>query len=83
MHLAEVEFDRNWRFTPYVSVLENLKGSVDADPSVGIDVSTRMTPSITAALALNPDFGQIEADDETIESRATAFRLLAESGYAS
>ncbi len=71
MHLAEVTFDRNWQFTPYVSALANFNGDVDFDPSGGIDVSTRLTPSITTALTLNPDFGQIEADDETIELRDT------------
>ncbi len=71
MNLEEVEFDRNWQFTPYVSGLTHLDGNVDLDPSIGIDISTRLTPAITAALALNPDFGQIEADDETIELRDT------------
>lgn len=71
MNLKEAEFDRNWEFTPYVSGRADFDGKVDVEPSTGIDVGARLTPAITAALTINPDFGQIEADDDTIELRDT------------
>ncbi|MCB1126637.1 MAG: carbohydrate binding family 9 domain-containing protein [Verrucomicrobiae bacterium] len=71
MNLAEAEFDRNWEVTPYVSGRADFNGETEYEPSAGIDVSTRITPAITAALTINPDFGQIEADDDTIELRDT------------
>lgn len=71
MELAEAEFDRNWEVTPYVSGRADFNGKTEFEPSTGIDVSTRITPAITAALTINPDFGQIEADDDTIELRDT------------
>ena len=71
VNLAGAPFDRNWEFTPYVSVLAAFDGQTKVEPSVGLDVGTRLTPAITAALTLNPDYGQIEADADTIELRDT------------
>lgn len=71
LDLAGTPFDRNWEFTPYVSTRADFDGEVKTEPNAGIDVSTRLSPTITAALTINPDFGQIEADDDTIELRDT------------
>ncbi len=71
LDLAESVFDRNWEVTPYASVRTDFNGDVDTFLQAGIDVSARLTPSITAALTLNPDFGQVEADTDTIELRDT------------
>lgn len=71
MNLAGTEFDRNWEVTPYVSGRADFNGTTEFEPSTGLDVGTRITPAITAALTINPDFGQIEADDDTIELRDT------------
>ncbi|MFO1500915.1 MAG: DUF5916 domain-containing protein [Verrucomicrobiota bacterium] len=77
LDLAETPFDRNWEVTPYLSARTDFDHDVDTLFRSGADVSFRVTPSITAALTLRPDFGQVEADDDTIELRDTE-RFLAE-----
>jgi len=71
LDLAGTVFDRNWEFTPYVSTRTDFNGDVDTFFSAGIDIGARLTPSISAAVTINPDFGQVEADDDTIELRDT------------
>lgn len=77
MELADSVFDRNWEISPYVSSQVGISGESDVDAEVGLDVGVRLTPSITSSWAINPDFGQVEADAETIELRDTE-RLLPE-----
>ena len=71
LDLADTQFSRNWEFTPYVSARTDFNGDTDTFFKTGIDASFRLTPSITTAWTLNPDFGQVEADDDTIELRDT------------
>jgi len=70
--LADSKFDRQWEVTPYVSGRYDFGSGVsDWTFKAGGDVGFRLTPSITTALTLNPDYGQVEADDATIELRDT------------
>ncbi len=69
--LADTVFDRNWEITPYTSVRVDFNGDTDVVLKAGLDVSFRLTPAVTTAWTLNPDFGHIEADDDTIELRDT------------
>ena len=39
--------------------------------STGVDVALRLNPQVTSAFTINPDFGQVEADPDTIELRDT------------
>jgi hypothetical protein len=71
LDLADSEFDRNWEITPYASVRTDFNGDTHTFFQAGLDVGFRLTPSITTALTLNPDFGQVEADADTIELRDT------------
>lgn len=71
LDLASTQFDRNWEFTPYVSSRVDFNGETDLFVQSGLDISFRLTPSITTAWAINPDFGHVEADDDTIELRDT------------
>ncbi|MEW6235237.1 MAG: DUF5916 domain-containing protein [Candidatus Omnitrophota bacterium] len=71
LDLADSEFDRNWEITPYISSRLDYNSDTDAFFQTGVDVGFRLTPSITTAWTLNPDFGQVEADDDTIELRDT------------
>lgn len=71
LDLAGSLFDRNWEVTPYVSSRTDFGHDIDTTFRTGADVSFRLTPSITTALTLRPDFGQVEADDDTIELRDT------------
>jgi hypothetical protein len=77
LDLADTEFDRNWEVTPYTSVRTDFNGDTDTFVKAGLDFSFRLTPSITTAWTLFPDFGQVEADDDTIELRDTE-RFLSE-----
>lgn len=69
--LSGTRFTRNWEVTPYVSTRTDFNHEINTTFRAGADVSFRLTPSVTTALALRPDFGQIEADDDTIELRDT------------
>ncbi|MFH1737638.1 MAG: DUF5916 domain-containing protein [bacterium] len=78
LDLADTRFDRNWEFEPYVSSRYDFgNGEEDTIAETGIDFGVRLTPSITTAWTLNPDFGEVEADPDTIELRDTE-RFLAE-----
>jgi hypothetical protein len=70
--LADSKFDRQWEVTPYASARYDFgNGEHDWTFKGGGDIGFRLTPSITTALTLNPDYGQVEADDATIELRDT------------
>ena len=71
LDLADTEFDRSLEIAPYVSGRADFSGNTDSTFEGGIDTSFRLTPSIITALTLNPDFGQVEADADTIELRDT------------
>ena len=71
LELADSTFDRNWEITPYVSARVDFNGTTEFVPRGGVDVGFRLTPAITTAWTIYPDFGQVEADDDTIELRDT------------
>jgi len=77
LDLADSQFDRNMEFTPYVSSRVDYNGETHTTAQTGADVSFRLTPSVITAWTLNPDFGQVEADSDTIELRDTE-RFLTE-----
>ncbi len=70
LDLAHVEIDHKPAVETYVS------GTYDIDEgsgefSTGADVSLRLSSELTSAFTLNPDYGQVEADPDTIELRDT------------
>ncbi|MHC4289606.1 MAG: carbohydrate binding family 9 domain-containing protein [Planctomycetota bacterium] len=71
LNLSDTVFDRNREITPYTSFQADYNGDTDTSWQAGADVSFRLTPSVSTALTFNPDFGQIEADADTIELRDT------------
>lgn len=71
MELADSTFDRNWEVTPYASARVDFDGDTEVVPRGGVDFSFRLTPAITTAWTVYPDFGQVESDDDTIELRDT------------
>ena len=77
LDLADADFDRNLEITPYVSSAVDFNHNTSSIFQAGVDTSFRLTPSITTSWTLNPDFGQVEADDDTIELRDTE-RFLTE-----
>jgi hypothetical protein len=66
-HLADTRFERNLELSPYISSRADISGDGDTSFEAGLDASFRLSPSLIAALTLNPDFGQVEADADTIE----------------
>lgn len=72
LNLGSSKFDRQWEVTPYASARYDFGGGdSDLKFQTGIDLGFRLTPSATTALTINPDYGQVEADDATIELRDT------------
>ncbi|MBD3268294.1 hypothetical protein GF373_16635 [bacterium] len=69
--LSDAYFDRNWEVAPYVSSQYDFNGEEDMLWQTGVDTHFRLTPTIITAWTINPDFGQVEADDDTIELRDT------------
>lgn len=71
LDLAATKFQRDWEVTPYVSTRVDFNGDTDTLVRAGLDASVRLTPAIRSSWALHPDFGQVEADEDTIELRDT------------
>lgn len=71
LDLAATKFKRNWELTPYVSARADFNGDTDTFLRAGFDASVQLTPAIRSSWALQPDFGQVEADEDTIELRDT------------
>ncbi len=70
LDLSQVKVKHQPDFEVYVSGTGDTKGN-DHDASTGLDVSTRLSPQLISAFTINPDFGQVEADPDTIELRDT------------
>ncbi len=77
LDLGDTRFSRQWEVTPYASAQYDWNGDSEAKLKAGADVGFRLTSSALVALTLNPDYGQVEADDATIELRDTE-RFLSE-----
>lgn len=71
LDLADSVFNHNLEITPYISTRVDFNDETHSLFQTGVDVNYRLTPSITSAWTINPDFGQVEADDDTIELRDT------------
>ncbi|MGC8991803.1 MAG: DUF5916 domain-containing protein, partial [Verrucomicrobiia bacterium] len=71
LDLADTQFGRNLEITPYVSTRVDFDGETDIVPKAGLDLSFRLTPAVTTAWTFLPDFGHLEADEDTIELRDT------------
>ena len=70
LDLADVKVSRRPALETYVSAAHDVDdGSTKF--STGLDVSMRLNSELTSAFTLNPDFGQVEADPDTIELRDT------------
>jgi len=70
LNLKKTEVNLNPSFEFYVSSTSDLK-QTDNHFSSGGDVTMRLGPSFVSTFTLNPDFGQIEADADSISLRDT------------
>lgn len=67
LDLSKVKVNREPLFETYIS--DTLRTEGGNETRTGVDVSLRLSPQFITAFALNPDFGQVEADPDTITLR--------------
>jgi hypothetical protein len=70
LDLAKVKVTRKPAFETYLSGTSDFEKSSNK-LATGLDMSMRLNSELTSALTINPDFGQVEADPDTIELRDT------------
>ncbi len=70
LDLANVKLNRKPAFETYLSSTSDFERD-STKLSTGLDISMRLNSELTSAFAINPDFGQVEADPDTIELRDT------------
>ena len=64
--LREVSPRQQYSVTPYVSAAHDRFGDGAIEPKVGVDVLWRPSSNLQIASTLNPDFGNVEADDVVV-----------------
>ncbi len=70
LDLANVKVSHRPAMETYASSAYDID-SGKGDFSTGLDASLRLNSELTSAWTVNPDFGQVEADPDTIELRDT------------
>jgi len=70
LDLAKVKLNRKPAFETYLSATSDLNNNSNK-LSTGLDISMRLNSELTSAFTIFPDFGQVEADPDTIELRDT------------
>jgi hypothetical protein len=70
LDLAKVKLKQKPSYETYFSTTSDLT-RFSNKLSTGLDMSLRLNSELTSAFTINPDFGQVEADPDTIELRDT------------
>ena len=70
LDLANVRLNRKPAFETYGSATSDFEDN-STKMSTGLDMSLKLSSELTSAFTINPDFGQVEADPDTIELRDT------------
>lgn len=70
LDLAKVKIKQKPSYETYFSTTSDLKESSNK-LSTGLDMTLRLNSELTSAFTINPDFGQVDADPDTIELRDT------------
>ena len=70
LDLEKAKFDRSPAFETYLSGASDFEQN-STELSTGLDISMRLNSNMISAFTINPDFGQVEADPDTIELRDT------------
>jgi len=70
LDLAKAKFDTGPTFETYVSGTSDFEQNSNK-MSTGMDISMRLNSNMVSNFTINPDFGQVEADPDTIELRDT------------
>jgi hypothetical protein len=70
LDLAKAKFDSSPAFETYVSGTSDFEANSNKG-STGLDISMRLNSNMISNFTINPDFGQVEADPDTIELRDT------------
>ncbi|MHC4206188.1 MAG: carbohydrate binding family 9 domain-containing protein [Planctomycetota bacterium] len=70
LDIAKAKLDRSPAFETYASATSDFEANSNKG-STGLDISMRLNSNMISAFTINPDFGQVEADPDTIELRDT------------
>ncbi len=70
LDLGKVKLKRKPAYETYLSATSDLENNSNK-LSTGLDMSMRLNSELTSAFTIFPDFGQVEADPDTIELRDT------------
>ncbi|MHC4680774.1 MAG: DUF5916 domain-containing protein [Planctomycetota bacterium] len=70
LDLAKVKLKRKPAYETYLSTTSDFERNSNK-LATGLDMSMRLNSELTSAFTINPDFGQVEADPDTIELRDT------------
>ncbi len=70
LDLAKVKLNRKPAYETYLSATSDFEKNSNK-LATGLDMSMRLNSELTSAFTLFPDFGQVEADPDTIELRDT------------
>ena len=70
LDLANVRLNRKPAFETYGSATSDFEND-STKLSTGLDMSLKLSSELNSAFTINPDFGQVEADPDTIELRDT------------
>jgi len=70
LDLAKVKLKQKPSYETYFSASSDLENNSNK-LSTGLDMSLRLNSELTSAFTINPDFGQVDADPDTIELRDT------------
>lgn len=70
LDLSQVQVSHRPSFETYLRSTTDLDKH-DTDLSTGLDMSLRVNANSASAFTINPDYGQVEADADTIELRDT------------
>ena len=70
LDLAKVKINRKPAYETYLSATSDFENNSNKF-STGLDMSMRLNSELTSAFTVFPDFGQVEADPDTIELRDT------------
>jgi hypothetical protein len=69
MSVSQYDAAQSFDFVPYATVRSDLLND-DTQLKAGADISWKISPSLSLAATLNPDFGQVESDELVVDFSA-------------
>lgn len=69
MSISQYDAAQSFDFVPYATVRSDLVND-DTQVKAGADISWKISPELSLAATLNPDFGQVESDELVVDFSA-------------